>query len=148
MGLEGRDIICVSTHYWDERRFRKQEFMERFGEANRVLFVEPSYSMVRAPEPHLSDVAINRALLPTVELRGKRIHLFKPPRGLPKWSDPRIDRLTFRWYGRLIARAAKRLGFRDPILWVYRPSYFYALDTIPHGHLVFDLVDDLAAYGV
>jgi glycosyltransferase involved in cell wall biosynthesis len=103
--------------------------------------------MVRAPEEFLAGIATNRQLRPRLERRGERLHLLKPPRGLPKWSDPRMERLTYRWYGHVIARAAERLGFEDPILWVYRPAFAHALDAIPHAQLVFDLVDDLAAYG-
>ena len=147
MSLTGRDIVCFSTHYWDERWFRKQEFMSRFARANRVLFVEPSFSMARRPEAHLRDTATNRLLLTKLDSRGDRVHLLKPPRRLPKPRNPRIDQLTHRWYARLVRRAMERLGFRDAILWVYQPSYLHALDTIPHERLVFDLVDDLAAYG-
>ena len=146
MRLAGRDIVCVSTHYWDDRWFRKQEFMSRFSQANRVLYVEPSFSMVRQPEDHLEGIATNRSFVTRLERRGDRLHLLKPPRGVPKWNHPQLDRLTYRWYGRLVRRAMKRLGFRDAILWVYTPSYYHALDAIPHAALVFDLVDDLGAY--
>jgi glycosyltransferase involved in cell wall biosynthesis len=147
MELTGRDIICLSTHYWDERRFRKQEFMTRFARANRLLYVEPSFSMARPSEVHLRKVATNRYLLSRRESRDGDIDLLKPPRGLPKWTNPHIERLNYRWYGRIVGRAARRLGFRDAIAWVYRPAYYHALGAIPHRWLVFDLVDDLSAYG-
>lgn len=147
MALIGRDIICFSTHYWDERWFRKQEFMSRFSRANRVLFVEPSFSSVRAPEEFLRGIATNRHLRPRIEQRAENIHLLKPPRGLPGWSNPRIERASYRWFGRVVAQTAGALGFRDPILWVYRPAFAHAVDVISHDRLVFDLVDDLAAYG-
>jgi glycosyltransferase involved in cell wall biosynthesis len=147
MGLTGRDIICLSTHYWDERRFRKQEFMSRFARANRILFVEPSFSMARSSEAHLREVATNRYLLSRLESRSEHLHLLKPPRGIPKWSNPRIERLNYRWYGQIVGHAARRLGFRDAIVWVYPPSYVHALPAIPHRQLVFDMVDDLSAYG-
>ncbi len=146
MGLSGRDIICLSTHYWDDRWFRKQEFMSRFAAANRVLFVEPSVSMARKPETFLRELATNRHLRTSVERREETLYLLKPPRGLPKWSHPAIERANYRWFGRLIARTAAGLGFVDPIVWIYRPSFLYGLDAIHHKHLVFDLVDDLAAY--
>lgn len=147
MELTDRDIICLSTHYWDERRFRKQEFMSRFAQANRILYVEPSFSMARPAEVHLREVATNRYLLSKREGRDGNIHLLKPPRGLPKWTNPHIERLNYRWYGRVIGRAARRLGFSDAVAWVYRPAYYHALGAIPHRWLVFDLVDDLSAYG-
>jgi len=147
MSVAGRDFICLSTHYWDGRRFRKQEFMSRFAKTNRVLFVEPSFSMVRRPEAHLRQSATNRHLVPRIEQRTDSLYLLKPPRGLPKWTDARVEKLTYRWYGRLVGQAAQRLRFRNPIVWVYRPAFYHGLAAIPRRHLVFDLVDDLAAYG-
>lgn len=143
--LSGQDIICLSTHYWDERWFRKQEFMSRFARTNRVLFVEPSISMARGAEGHLAEIATNRFLVSSVEDRGQ-VHLLKPPRGLPKWSNARVEELTYRWFGRVVGRASRRLSFRDPILWLYRPAFLPGLSSVPHAKLVFDLVDDLAAY--
>src|SRR4051794_37802583 len=111
MELVGRDIICLSNHYWHERRYRKQEFMGRFAKCNRVLFVEPSFSMARQPEPHLAPVARNRFFRPEVEDICRNLYVFRPPRALPKWSDPHIEVVNYRWYGQLIARAARRLQF-------------------------------------
>jgi glycosyltransferase involved in cell wall biosynthesis len=147
VGLAGRDIVCLSNHYWDERWFRKQEFMSRLARNNRVLYVEPSYSMVRQPEAHLEEVATNRALRSRLERRGDGLYLLKPPRALPKWTHPTMHRLTYDWYGRVVARAVRKLGFRDPILWVFRESWEYGIGRIPHHGLIFDLIDDLAAYG-
>jgi glycosyltransferase involved in cell wall biosynthesis len=121
--------------------------MARFAESNRVLFVEPSFSMTRRPERHLREVATNHVLLPRLESRSESLHLLKPPRALPKWTDPRMERLTYAWHGRVVGRAVRRLGFRDPVLWIYRPGYWRSIGSIPHRHLVFDLVDDLSAYG-
>jgi glycosyltransferase involved in cell wall biosynthesis len=144
--LQGRDIICISTHYWDERRYRKQEFMSRFAKCNRVLYVEPSFSLVRRPAPHRRSVAMNRVIGARVRHAGDNLYVLTPPRGLPKWTDPRIEQLSYRRQARCAARAAARLGFHDAVLWLYNPSYAVALDVVPHRHLVFDLVDDLAAY--
>lgn len=146
MGLAGRDIVCLSTHYWDDRWFRKQEFMSRFARANRILFVEPSVSMARKPEVFLREIASNRHLVSSLEQREENLYLLKPPRGLPKWSHPRVERANYGWYSRLVARAMRRIGFEDAIVWLYRPAFAAGLDAIPHRHVVFDLVDDLAAY--
>jgi glycosyltransferase involved in cell wall biosynthesis len=147
VSLSGRDIICCSTHYWDERRFRKQEFMDRFAQANRVLYVEPSISMASGAEPHLRQVASNRYLVTKVEQRRPSLWLLKPPRGLPKWGHPVVERWNYRWYGHVVARAARQLGMKRPILWNYRPSFVHALGNLPHDALVIDVVDDLSAYG-
>ena len=140
-----RDIICLSTHYWRDAWFRKQQFMSRLvGRGHRVLYVQPSFSMVRRPTlPHLAH---NRWLRSRSEQVSDGLFLFFPPRFLPKYTNPWVSTLNFRWFGALIARHAARLGFRDTCLWVYQPEYAAALDRIPHSTLVFDLVDDVAGY--
>lgn len=144
--LEGRDIICLSTHYWDERRYRKQEFMDRFRARNRVLYVEPSFSMARSPEQHLRGVASNSFGRPRLVERGERLWTLQPPRGLPYWTKPRIGDANYLWFAATVASAARRIGFSDAVLWVYQPAYARARRMIPHRQLVFDLVDDLAGY--
>lgn len=144
--LSGRDIVCVSTHYWDERRYRKQEFMSRFAERNRVLYVEPTFSLARRPARHHRAVADNRVFGTQLRRAGDSVYVLTPPRGLPKWTNPRIERLSYRREARFVANAAARLGFRDVVLWLYNPSYAVALDVVPHRQLVLDLVDDLGSY--
>lgn len=146
MKVTGRDIICLSTHFWDDRWFRKQHFMSRFAERNRVLYVEPTFSLARRRPEHMRGLATNRLVRPRVERRGESVTLLKPPRGLPKWQAPSVERIVYRRFSRLIAETAEELGFRETILWVYRPAYWHGLDAIPHERLIFDLVDDIAAY--
>lgn len=146
MSIEEKDIVCLSTHYWDERWFRKQEFMNRFGTANRVLYVEPSFSLVREPETHLAPFAQNQPFRPRLESRGRNLLLLKPPRGLPFWSHPTISWANYLRFGLIVRRAMSRLGFKEAILWVYQAAYAPAISVIPHQTLVFDLVDDLPGY--
>jgi glycosyltransferase involved in cell wall biosynthesis len=141
----GADIVCLSTHYWDQPWFRKQQFMSRLIDRGcRVLYVQPSYSIVRRAD--WPSVSRNRWFTPLVEKRSDRLHLFSPPRLLPKYTHPWVSALNHRWFGILIARQASRLGMNTPCLWVYTPAYVSALKQIAHSRLVVDLVDDLEAY--
>jgi glycosyltransferase involved in cell wall biosynthesis len=140
-----RDIICLSTQYWGDAWFRKQHFMSRLvARGHRVLYVQPSFSMVR--QPTLPGLAHNRWLRPRIEHLSDRLTLFFPPRFLPKVTNRWVSTLNYHWFGALIAREAARLGFRDTCLWIYWPEYVAALGRIPHSTVVFDLVDDLAGY--
>jgi len=138
-----RDIICTSSHYWNEAWFRKQHFMSRLARQNRILYVEPSFPMVRE-RPH--QHARNRWLAPMLYQATENLWRLQPPRKLPKWTYPWVTRINYYWYGRLIARAAQSLNFRDVLLWVYVSQYASALDVIPHRQLIFDLCDDYVAY--
>jgi glycosyltransferase involved in cell wall biosynthesis len=146
MSLTGEDIVCLSTHYWDQPRFRKQEFMARFAAANRVLYVEPSYSMVRPPRSTVGEVATNRLFRPGLSQRTRNLHLLKPPRKPPYWSKPPVEYVTYAWHARTVRQAIQQLKFVDPIVWIYRPAWARHLSVIPHSRLVFELVDDLTGY--
>jgi len=139
------DIICISTHYWHDFWFRKQHFMSRFAElGHRVMYVQPSYSMVRSTDK--PGIARNRFFLPLAEKLKENIFLFWPPRMFPKPNTYISSVINYRWFGSLIASAAAKLDFVDPVLWIYRPEYSEVLKSIPHKRLVFDLADDLSAY--
>lgn len=143
--MKKRDIICISTHYWNDFWFRKQHFMSRFAKlGHRVLYVQPSYSMVRTTDK--PGIAKNRFFMPLVEKISKNIYLFSPPRMFPKPNTYISTVINYRWFGGLIASAAAKLGFVDPVFWLYRPKYSCAMEKIPHKRLVFDLADDLSAY--
>jgi len=146
--ITGENIVCISSHYWHEPWFRKQHFMSRFAKENRVLYVEPSFSMARRPPKRVGgDIATNRFFKAHVETVSDNLFLLKPPRGLPKWSYPTISKVNYIWFAKIIDKAAKGLGMSYYILWVYRPEYFPALKYFNYKKLVFDLTDDLAAYG-
>ena len=143
--LRGKNIVCLSTNYWNGPWFRKQHFMRRFAKnGNRILFVEPTFSMVRKPH---EDTAKNRFFRPFLEKIDKNIFVLKPPRALPKYTKPLISKINYIWFAKIIDKAAKKLNMTNYILWVYRPEYFPGLRYFNYGKLVFDLTDDLAAYG-
>ena len=142
--LKDKNIVCLSNHYWNEAWFRKQHFMSRFAKnGNRILYVEPTFSMVRKPH---KDVAKNRFFKPILEKVDENIFVLKPPQALPKWTNPTISRLNYIWFAKIIDRVARRLGMVDYILWIYTPEYFTTLKYFSYKKIVFDLIDDLAAY--
>jgi len=119
--------------------------MSRFVQRGyKVLYVEPSFSMIRRQHEDLP--AVNRYLCPNLRRRGDNLYILAPPRALPKWTHPRVARLNYRWFAGMAKWAARRLGMEPFVLWVYDPKYFHALDILDPAMTVFDLVDDLVAY--
>ena len=143
--MKRKDIICISTHYWNDFWFRKQHFMSRFAElGHRLLYVQPTFSMVR--QNSKKQIAKNRYFIPFLEKLSRRIYLLSPPRLLPKQTQPLSSALSYRWFANIVGRKASKLGLKDPILWIYRPEYAAGIESIPHSTMIFDLADDLAAY--
>jgi hypothetical protein len=142
-----RDIVCISTNYWHGEWFRKQQFMSRFAaDGHRVLFVEPSHSMVRSAgdRPYVR----NRLLRSGLEQVADRLWLLTPPKLIPGVSRTAVSKLNARRIGGAIDGACRELGFSEPVVWLYSPELLPALDRFDVACLVLDLVDDLVAYEV
>lgn len=107
--------------------FRKQHFIWRFAhQGDKILYVEPSFSMIRRPFAYKRAYARNRFFEPTMEKIHENIFLLKPPKGLAYWSHPFISILNYKWFGKTVDQKAQELGFKTYILRVYRPEYYYA----------------------
>ena len=140
-----QNIICFSTHYWHDFWFRKQHFMSRFANfGHRVLYVEPSYSMMRQTDK--PGIATNLFFTPRLRKVNEQVQVYSPPRLLPKPNNVVSAWLSYQWHARLIASEVRSLEMEQSILWIYRPEYAFSLRSIPHYKLVFDLADDLTGY--
>ena len=142
-----KQIVCISTHYWDDPWFRKQHFMSRFVKKGyKVAYIEPSFSMMQKPEEHRGRYQTNKLFSVSVEKREDNLYIIKPPRGLPKWTTPAISRINYIYFSMMINRVLKKLNFEQYILWIYRPEYTPGVDCFQYEHLVYDIADDLVAY--
>jgi len=139
-------IVCVSTQYWDEAWFRKQHFMSHLSRSRPVLYVEPSFSILRRGRTQMPPGQANRYVLPRLRKRGDRLWTLTPPRGLPFWTLERVSRWQYRFWGTLLRRTAGQLGFERVRLWLYEPQYIQSVPTLKPERVIFDLVDDLGAY--
>ncbi|MCK4413062.1 MAG: glycosyltransferase [Candidatus Eisenbacteria sp.] len=139
-------IICTSTQYWDEAWFRKQHFMAHLAKTRRVLYVEPSFSILRRPSAHCPAGSENKVSRARMRRRLPNLWTLTPPRGLPLWTHPLVSRWQYRLWGRLLRLAARRLGHERTWLWLYNPLYVQSRAALQPERLIFDLVDDLGAY--
>ncbi len=147
MNRTNSQIVCISTHYWHDPWFRKQQFMHRFIQNGyKVAYIEPSYSIMRQRDGHRTTYQTNRAFGVSVEKKNSNLFLVKPPRGLPLWSKPMISRLSHLYFSLFLASTLKKIGFQNYILWIYHPEYVAGLSLFNYGKLVYDIVDDFPAY--
>lgn len=141
-----RDIVILSSQYWDDSWFRKHQFAVRFArDGHRVFYVEPSHSLVR--RAHVAGVGKN----PVWGIRSRRtshgVTVLTPGRLLPKPNLPSISRINAYWTWRRVRRALRSLDSCDPLVIVYDVRLASALSAeIAHDRVVVDLVDDLADY--
>lgn len=125
--LTGHDIIIISSIDWDFLWQQPQEIAARFAEAgNRVLYIENTG--IRSPG--LRDarrVALRlRRWLAAWRSRGARrvaqnVQVLSPL-ALPPFGSRARRLANGHLLSRQVARAARRLGMREPILWTYLPT--------------------------
>lgn len=147
MREDNKQIVCISTHYWNDPWFRKQHFMSRFvKEGFKVAYVEPSFSMVRKPNDYRSSYQTNLPFRCKVKKIDNNLLIIKPPRCLPFWSWPNMNKINQLFLSFFINRALRKEGFRDYIFWIYNHEYASALKLFQYNKIIFDITDDLAAY--
>jgi glycosyltransferase involved in cell wall biosynthesis len=143
------DVVLTSLEAWDAVWRRNQHLVAGLMRRDpdlRVLFVEPStdplHAALDAARPQRG-----RGLRPGPELEGMpsrtagseagRLWLLEPTKWLPRRIDSRVDE---RW-ARQVLRAARRLGFEEPVLWVNDPTGASLVSATTWPSL-YDITDD------
>ncbi len=130
------DIVCCSLENWDDI-WRRNQFLaaEMLGSnpAARILFVEPPVDMAWAV---LRRQRVNRSRLRPAGDTG-RLWLFTPRKWAPRRVWPYVDL----GLGRQVTRAAKRVGFTAPLLWLNDNTYA-PLALRPGWPTLYDITDD------
>ncbi len=145
--LQGRDIVCVGFADWDTELWTNQHhLMSRLARENRVLFVESLG--LRRPQLAGRDLAriwrrLRRGLAPPREVDGLYV---LSPLVLPLHRSRLARALNARLLPALVARAARRLGMRAPILWAYVPQAEVLVEALDPSLIVYHCVDDIAAH--
>ena len=117
--LSHRDIIVVSLSDWDgPRRIRHYLTQELLKKGNRVLFLEANFSLVKLFKTWNWERAF-RFRLGTREAKPNLFLLAAPPFFPGGEFSPMVSRLNWSLARRALRTAVAKLGFRDPILWIY-----------------------------
>lgn len=117
--LKNKDIVIVSLSDWEgPKRIRQFLSEELARQGNRVLFVETQYTLSK----FIKKPSIGRALR---FLKGPRrlvenLFLLATFPFLPGGEfSPLMSRVNWNIQRTFLRSAMKRLGFRDPILWIF-----------------------------
>lgn len=126
-------ILCLSTRNWTSLWRSTQQIMARLSARDRVVFVEPQ----RNPDlPYISDLRLKWRYFGgvTVERPMPQLEVVRTPPGLPYFQRylpaslldyliPFLVRLNNRLLLWHLNRITRRLGIRQPILWLYKTRH-------------------------
>ena len=131
------DVVCCSLEDWDDV-WRRNQFLVRelfeLDPACRVLFVEPPHDVVhalrRGENPRRATGSRRVDGMP-------RLSILKPTKVLPRVLGAGADRHL----ASQVERAARELGFTQPLLWINDAAYA-ALAGRVRWPTVYDITDD------
>lgn len=152
-----RTIVCLSSqNFGDPLWTNKQHIMSRLAEQHRVLHVDfrplSAHAMARrklAASPAAALRPLDLFLSPRVEVeRGVEVVQLYAPEAiyLFPFGHPLRTLGSFDLHTLLLERHLEREGIRDAILWVYHPGFGDRMARLPHSLLVYDCVDEYAAF--
>lgn len=133
-------VICISHLRWDFVWQRPQHLLSRMAQKYNVIFVEEPIASTEAQTPTL-EITKGRSLgshAPTV------IRLIQPV-AEPRWIG-HGDPLTQSMYSHLLRKHIETDLDQPPIVWLYTPMALPFLRVIDYRLLVYDVMDQLAAF--
>jgi glycosyltransferase involved in cell wall biosynthesis len=144
--IEGQDIICFCND-WDGDPLSKKHIMSRLAKRNRVLWV----NSVGVRNPTASVYDLKRVVQKVRAFTGGHkkvadsINVFTPlvipfhGNAAARW----INRKALRWS---LLRTCRRLGFNNPITWVFIPASGEVAGTLNERMLVYHCVDEYSEF--
>lgn len=152
-----RDIVCLSSQRWDDGMWtNKQHVMSRLAREHRVIHVNhglnplPAYLYKHLKDRPTDLLRPKKLLTEGVRRRDGNLHLgdgFAPIfTGLLPYSSSFRDYWTFDFKVEQVRRHLEREEIEEPVVWVYHPGFGDAVDKLPASLVVYDCVDNYAAF--
>jgi glycosyltransferase involved in cell wall biosynthesis len=142
----GRDILCFS-HDWSGDPLSKTHVMRILARDNRVLWVNSiGY---RAPTASKADIsrAFKKLAAATTPIREPEKNIFVlNPLAIPAYSKPRIRELNRHLLRFQVKRAMRKLGFKNPLNWVFNPAAAVIAGTLGEEKVIYYCVDEYTAF--
>jgi glycosyltransferase involved in cell wall biosynthesis len=146
MSLRGRDIVCVGIADWhNDLQTNDQHLLRRLAGENRILFVESLG--LRQPQLAGRDLSriwrrLRNGVRPPRLEEGVNV---LSPLVLPFHSHALVRAIN-RWLLPLqVTRAARRLDFRDVLLWSFVPQAEVLIDALRPSQILYYIDDDHGA---
>ena len=144
MAIRGQNIVCLASQDFDDLWTRKQRWMTRLAEHNRVLWVNLQMHAVtclrRLPQ------AWKRIPGQRPRQVQERLWVYTPPVTIPCFQmSSALCRVHNIMLNRALRPHLRRLGFTHNTLWLYTPYNAYQIGRLFDHVRVYECVDDFTA---
>lgn len=144
--LRGRDILCFS-HDWSGDPLSKTHVMRILARDNRVLWVNSiGYRTPTASKADISRAFKKLAAVATPIREPEKNIFVLNPLAIPAYGKPRIRALNRRLLRFQVKRAMRKLGFKNPLNWVFNPAAAVIAGTLGEEKVIYYCVDEYTAF--
>ncbi len=144
--LQNQDIIAITATFWDGAWLSNHQYMRGLAaHGNRVLYVERPVSLVSAlsPNPYQSTAKqIKRWLDGGLREGVENLWVGSPPPVAPFRFEKPVNVVNQFLRADFVRRTAKKLGFKDPILWIYEPDAGWMVKRSGEKLALYAITDD------
>ena len=151
-GLEGHSIIYFGPGGWSGMWRNRHQLMSRFARKNKVMYVEPIYSMYRFRQQQQRErqgiidfwQACRKA---RVSKAADNLFIYHSPMFVPIFGRFPLDKISWWVWNLLFKQTMKRLGFTKPIIWLSRPNMSCFIGNFKEKLIIYHVVDEYLSYG-
>jgi glycosyltransferase involved in cell wall biosynthesis len=143
MAIRDQNIVCLASQDFDDLWTRKQRWMTRLAETNRVFWVDLQLHAAT----YLRQFGSSRRRSPgTVRHIGKRMWVYTPPVTIPGYQmSVNLCRVHNAILHRALRTQLHRYGFTRNILWLYTPYNAFQIGRLNDTFRVYECVDDFSS---
>src|SRR5262245_22100932 len=137
------DFISLSQNYWDDLWQSRHQIMSCIAKEHKVLFVSPPFSF-----PQVLQHLKKKSLPPSgLVHRGDNLYTLVFSKWLfETYGHPWLERIMSYLRKVQIRRAATRLGFREPVLFVWHPYFAPMLGQFGEALTCYYVDDEFTGY--
>lgn len=143
--LQGHDIICIASTYWDALWLSAHQYMHRLAQHNRVLFIErpvsPMSFLTAGQWPHMRR-HFDQWRSGAVRQVEAGLYVAAPPPAMPPRFEQPMIAVNQRVRGKWVRRVAQQLGFENPLLWIYDPDAALMVGHMGEKLALYAITDD------
>jgi hypothetical protein len=149
--LKGHNFIYFGPEKWDGLWRNRHQLMTRFARHNKVLYIEPRMRLKKLRRGiYNGDIYWNEILK---DIKAKRVtelkpnlYIFHSPLYVPVSDRFPMNKITLYYWRRCLKKVLAKLVYKDPIIWISRPSFFDLAKKLNKKIIIYHVVDEYSTY--
>jgi glycosyltransferase involved in cell wall biosynthesis len=149
--LSGHSIIYFGPGKWEGMWRNRHHLMSQFARHNRVIYVEPVFSIfklrtyLRQGVKGLKELW-KEAARPRLKKTEENVYIYRSPLFVPIFGHFPLNKISWWTWNKLLKNTMKNLGFSKPIIWLSQPNHTNFIGNFDQKLVIYHVVDEYLAY--